>query len=155
MPSHSVRIEPESEQEFKIVRKVAFSQTDGSGVMYFANYMVIFGDTLADFFKEKGLTSTLNGGLFVSGSGKIYADTWWAFGEVNCRYYAPSKFEDILEISVMVGEISGKKTNFVFKCFNKTTQKLSAVGEMIAFCIDHKTGQSVEIPHEIKELLMC
>jgi acyl-CoA thioester hydrolase len=138
-------------QSFKKEVRVRYAHTDSIGVTFFANYLVFFDDVLIEFFRDGGFTFTPQGENVVNG--KTYADECWVIGEVRCKYYIPSTYDDILEISVKLKELEDKQVVFELTCYNKTTNALCAEGRMIFIYFDKKKGHSMKIPDEIIEML--
>jgi len=51
--------------------------------------------------------------------------------------------------------LDGEKAVYDLRCYNKTTESLSAEGSMTIIYFDKKKGCSMKIPDEIIKLLQC
>jgi len=69
-----------------------------------------------------------------------------------CQYFAPAKFDDVLEVELKIGKIGRSSITYEFSVFNKTSNKMSASGRVKVAAVD-KDFNPMEIPPEIGELL--
>jgi acyl-CoA thioesterase FadM len=78
----------------------------------------------------------------------------WPRIKTSCRYYAPARFEDELELALRVTKVGGRSVSFEvdFRCEDRRI----AVGHMtVVFCtIGAGAFQPVSIPDRLRQILL-
>jgi len=74
-----------------------------------------------------------------------------AVGEVNVRYIAPARFDDVLDIDVSVLNIGTSSLNVRFDA--RVGGKPAAVGQTRYVCVAALTNAKAEIPDSIRRAL--
>ena len=77
---------------------------------------------------------------------------WFPRIEVSCRYRAPSRLGDKLEISLSIEEIKEKAVRYRFTV-TKEADVLVAEGHVVAVATDKEFGKAISLPKEIVEKL--
>jgi len=131
--------------EFKFVRIVEFSETDMAGIVHFSNYCKYMEAAEHRFFRSIGYS--------------IFADqndprVGWPRVHVEFDYKKPLRFEDEIEIHLLVARLRSKSITYKFriKKINGDQCELAATGEMTAVCVSttkHGTMKACSIPAEI------
>lgn len=132
--------------EFKITRRVEFAETDMAGIVHFSNYFRMMEFAEHAFFRSLGSSIHAHDGERVVG---------WPRASVSCDYLRPLRFEDEVEIQLLVAEVRSRSIRYVF-VFRKVSDGLEvARGRMVAVCATIKDGQlvSVTIPEGLREQL--
>lgn len=133
--------------EFKLHRQVEFAETDMAGIVHFSNFFRYMEQTEHAFLRSLGLsvhTPTADGAI--------------SFPRVRtaCEYKQPLRFEDELEVHLLVRQKKEKAIVYEFT-FKKLTPKSPvevAHGSMTVVCakIDRNDQiHSVSIPASIAE----
>lgn len=128
-------------------RRVEFFETDVAGIVHFSNFFRYMEAAESDFFRKLDLT--------LYGENEGIRHVGWPRGEVSCRYEAPLKFEDIIEIHLSPLEIREKTITYELAIYKKNNDTLLKVahGKSTAICVtlDPVSGQmkAVPIPNEI------
>jgi acyl-CoA thioester hydrolase len=132
--------------EFKITRCVEFSETDMAGIVHFSNFFRMMEAAEHAFFRSMGFSihQTEDG-----------ATIGWPRVSVACDYRAPLKFEDEVEIHLLVSEVRSRSIRYQF-VFRKLADGIEvAYGTIAAVCatVDKTTGKliPVPIPERIRE----
>jgi len=132
--------------EFKITRCVEFSETDMAGIVHFSNFFRMMEAAEHAFFRSMGFSihQTEDG-----------ATIGWPRVSVSCDYRAPLKFEDEVEIHLLVSEVRARSIRYQF-IFRKPIDGTEvAHGTIAAVCatVDKMTGKllPVLIPERIRE----
>ena len=125
--------------EFKITRRVEFFETDMAGIVHFSNYFRMMEAAEHAFFRSLGFSihETDNG-----------ATIGWPRVNVSCDYRAPLKFEDEVEIHLIVSEVRSRSIRYQF-IFRKTADGSEiAIGTIAAVCatVDKTTGKLLPVP---------
>ena len=130
--------------EFKMVHRVEFADTDMAGLAHFASYFRYMEATEHAFFRSLGF-SVMMWDRFKVG---------WPRVQVECRYQAPLRFEDEVEVHLRVREKKEKSLayDFVFRRVSPGPVIDVARGSMTAVCVtkdDSGALKSVAIPEPI------
>jgi acyl-CoA thioester hydrolase len=125
------------EYAFSVRTRVAFSDTDAQGVVYYGRYNPYFDLARAEWLRSLGL---------------LHRDT---FGEFVMRandveYLAPARFDDELEIRVRVAKIGRTSMTFEFAAFNVPDDKLLVTAHQTLVFIDPQARRPIEIPADYR-----
>jgi acyl-CoA thioester hydrolase len=80
-------------------------------------------------------------------------DFWFPRVEAFCKFKAPSKYGDLLEVSLVVDEIMDKAVKYGFEMVSKVSRQLVAEGYVVVVVADKKLGRAVNLPKELIEKL--
>src|SRR5258708_39744369 len=130
--------------EFKIKRRVEFSETDMAGVMHFSNFFRYMEHAEHAFLRSLGLSVV---------SHNTDPAIGWPRVEAQCEYKKPLRFEDEVEICLRVIKKSEKSITYEF-IFQKPSDKdESARGRMTVVCCTIRPGkmQATFVPKEFSE----
>jgi len=125
--------------EFKLTRRVEFAETDMAGIVHFSNFFRMMESTEHAFFRSLGFT------IHEHGPG---ATTGWPRVSATCDYRAPLRFEEEVEIHLLVAEVRTRSIRYEF-IFCKTESGTEvARGQLSAVCatVEKATGKLVPIP---------
>lgn len=128
---------------FKTNYRVTWSDTDAAQVIHHSNYFRLFERAEEEFYEHLGLSFNYI----------IERGLWLPRIEVFCQYRTPSRFGDILEISLSVKEVKEKTVKYGFVVKKKDTDDLVAEGYVVAVAADKKIRKAINIPPEIVEKL--
>jgi len=126
--------------EFRLVRQVEFSETDLAGIMHFSNFFRYMEAAEHAFFRSLGFSihSTAPEPL------------GWPRVHAGCDYKAPLRFEDSVEIRLLVRERRTRslRYSFIFTRLNGGAPCEVARGELTAVCVrrDPETGAFASTP---------
>ena len=89
--------------KYSALMRVAFSDTDAQGIVYYGRYMPYFDTARVEYHRHLGLLMT---------------DTWEEQQPVmratTIEYHAPARFDDLLEVFIRVARIG--RTSITFEC---------------------------------------
>lgn len=128
---------------FKTTYRVTWSDTDAAQVVHHSNYFRLFERTEEEFYEHLGLSFNYI----------IECGYWLPRIEAFCQYKTPSRFGDVLEISLSVKEIKEKTIKYRFVVKKKDTDVLVAEGYVVVATADKKIRKAINIPSEIVEKL--
>jgi acyl-CoA thioester hydrolase len=128
---------------FKTLFRVSWADTDAAQVVHFSNYFRFFEKAEEEFYRHLGFTFT-----DVHRKG-----LWFPRVEALCQFKKPARFNDLLEVELMIEELKEKSIRYNFKIFNKKSEVLLANGYMIVVAADKQTGKATHVPKEIVEKL--
>jgi YbgC/YbaW family acyl-CoA thioester hydrolase len=116
--------------EFRITRTVEFSETDMAGIMHFSNFFRWMEACEAAFYRslELPLISFVPGNI-----------VGWPRVKASCEYKSPLRFNDVIEVKLLIKEVRSKAVIFVFQFRKieggKVLPDVLAQGEIAAVCV--------------------
>ena len=134
--------------EFKLTRRVEFAETDMAGIVHFANFFRMMEAAEHAFFRSLGLTihGHENG-----------ATTGWPRVSAACDFSRPLRFEEEVEIHLLVAEVRSRSIRYQFVFRQPGGGAEIARGSVAAVCatVDKHTGKLVPvvIPEAIRALI--
>jgi len=134
--------------EFKLTRRVEFAETDMAGIVHFANFFRMMEATEHAFFRSLGLS------IHGHEAGPI---TGWPRVSATCDYRAPLRFEEEVEIHLLVAEVRTRSIRYDFVFRKIPGGGEVARGMLTAACatVDKVTGKlaAVPIPDAVRALI--
>lgn len=126
--------------EYKIVRQVEFSDTDMAGIMHFSNFFRFMEAAEHAFFRSLGYSIHMTDPEPL-GWPRVHAD---------CDFSYPLRFEDSVEIRLLVREKRKKSIVYsvVFRKLNEQPEREVARGTLAVACVkrDPATGKLTGVP---------
>jgi acyl-CoA thioester hydrolase len=134
--------------EFRCRQRVEFAETDMAGIVHFSNFFRYMERAEHEFLRSLGLSvHGVNGDDLVS----------WPRVNAECKYLAPLRFEDELEVHLLVREKRSKSLTYEFRFSKQPGEDLLAVGSITVVSVrfDRATGRmtSIPIPESIARLI--
>lgn len=131
--------------EFKAQRRVEFSDTDMAGIMHYSNFFRFMETAEHGFYRSLGFSVV---------DAILSPRVGWPRVHAECDYHKPLRFEDLVEIHLLVTEKRSKALSFQFrfrKVKGEATEEV-ARGALTIVCVSHGPDGSmkaVPIPQEI------
>lgn len=127
--------------EFRVLRQVEFSETDMAGIMHFSNFFRFMETAEHAFFRSLGLS------IHTTDPEPL----GWPRVHAECDYRAPLRFEDSVEIHLLVREKRKRSLvySFVFRKMNADPPVEVARGALAVVCVKRSANgemASVAIP---------
>src|SRR5258706_12072417 len=94
--------------EFKAVRRVEFSETDMAGIVHYANFFRYMETAEHGFFRALGYSVVMD---------QFEPAVGWPRVHAECDYRQPLRFEDEVEIHLLVSEKKSKSLSYRFKFY--------------------------------------
>lgn len=137
--------------EHRINRTVEFVETDMAGIMHFSNYFRWMESCEASFYRSLGLPLI----SFVPGN-----VVGWPRVKASCDFKAPLRFNDVVEIRLLIKEVRTKAVIFLFQFrkveAGKVLPAIVALGEIAAVSVTSASDGSLvaqPIPAEVRARL--
>jgi YbgC/YbaW family acyl-CoA thioester hydrolase len=131
--------------EFKLIRRVEFADTDMAGIVHFSNFFRMMEATEHAFFRSLGFT--------IHGH-EDGATTGWPRVSAACDYSRPLRFEEEVEIHLLVAEVRSRSIRYQFIFRQPGSGAEIARGSIAAVCatVEKATGKlvPVSIPDAIR-----
>jgi YbgC/YbaW family acyl-CoA thioester hydrolase len=133
--------------EFKAMRRVEFSDTDMAGIMHYSNFFRFMETAEHGFYRSLGFSVVMKDRDPRLGWPRIHAE---------CDYRKPLRFEDEVEIHLVVREKRTKAISYGFIFRRRAGEGWEEVarGGLVIVCVSHQPGggmTSVPIPEEITQ----
>jgi acyl-CoA thioester hydrolase len=117
--------------------RVAFSDTDAQGVVYYGRYMPYFDLARTEYHRHLGH-------LEIRGE--------FAMRAVTVEYHAPARFDDLLEIFVRVERIGTTSVTYEYAAYGiEHDDLLMATSKQTAVLIDVTARRPLPIPDEVRQ----
>ncbi len=134
--------------EFKATRLVEFSDTDMAGIMHFSNFFRFMETAEHAFYRSLGFS--------VVARGQVDPPIGWPRVHAHCDYRKPLRFEDLVEIHLLVREKKSKALSYSFRFYKLNAKPVEEVarGALTVVCVSHRqdgTMGAVSIPREFAE----
>ena len=131
--------------EFKVTRRVEFSETDMAGIMHFSNFFKFMETAEHGFYRSLGFSVIMS---------QFDPPLGWPRVHAACDYQRPVRFEDQIEVHLLVSEKKAKALSyrFIFRKVNETPPVEVARGELTVVCVAHQSNgamSAVTIPAEL------
>lgn len=131
--------------EFKAQRRVEFSDTDMAGIMHYSNFFRFMETAEHAFYRSLGFSVV---------EPNLNPRVGWPRVHASCDYHKPLRFEDLVEIHLLVTEKRTKALSFQFRFrkLNGDAVQEVARGALTIVCVSHAPDGSmkaVPIPDEI------
>ena len=123
--------------------RVRWVDTDAAGVMHFTNYFRYFEACEEEFYRSIALP--FNG---VRARYGILLPRV----EAHCKYTASCRFDDLLEVTMRVGEVAEKTITWDFRAVRQLDRKLAAKGYVKCIAVNSE-WKAVRLPRELAEMV--
>lgn len=123
--------------------RIAYADTDRMGVVYYANYLVLFERGRTEFLRSLGVRYRdleEQQGLFLPALAS------------SCRYLAPGRYDDLIKVRTFISELGGAHMNFRYEITLVDTNQLIATGAT-EHAVVNKVWRPTRLPFELRQLL--
>jgi len=132
--------------EFKIRRRVEFSETDMAGIVHYSNFFRYMEAAEHAFFRSLGFSVVMK---------QVDPPVGWPRVHASCDYQQPLKFEDELEVHMLVVEKKSKSLSYEFRFgkLNDAATEEVARGRLTVVCVTHQHGRmaATTIPKQVAD----
>ncbi len=135
--------------EFKITRRVEFSETDMAGIVHFSNFYKYMESAEHAFFRSLGFSIVTK---------QTDPPVGWPRVHASFDFKHPLRFEDEVEIHLLVAEKKSRSLTYLFKLnkINSPQPIQVARGRLTVVCVTKdKDGKmsAAPIPAELAKLI--
>ena len=126
--------------EFKAIRRVEFSDTDMAGIVHYSNFFRYMETAEHGFFRLLGHSVVMD---------QVEPAVGWPRVHAECEYRQPLRFEDEVEIQLLVSEKKSKSLSYVFKFrkLNGPTPLEVARGTLTVVCVVKQADGKLTATH--------
>ena len=122
--------------------RVIYGDTDQMGVVYYANYLRWFEIGRTELLRQIGSPYTA-----IEEKGLRFPVI-----EVSCRYYRPSRYDDVIAIETTLTSLGRATLTFSYRLLRKEDGELIASGSTKHACVDEQ-GEVAKIPPDLEGVL--
>ena len=117
--------------EFKVVRSVEFYETDMAGIVHYSNFFRYMEAAEHGFFRSLGFSVVAD---------RANPRIGWPRVHAECDYIQPLRFEDEVEIHLLVNEMKSKALSYLFRFrkLNAAPPLAVARGKLTVVCVTHE-----------------
>lgn len=133
--------------DFKVQRRVEFSETDMAGIVHYSNFFRYMETAEHAFYRSLGHSVVMK---------QVDPPLGWPRVHAECDYFKPLRFEDLVEVHMLVKEKKSKALTYVFRFYKLNGEREEiARGSLTVVCVAHQNGtmRSVEMPKELAEMI--
>lgn len=133
--------------EFKVIRRVEFSETDMAGIVHYSNFFRYMETAEHGFFRSLGFSVVMD---------HFDPPLGWPRVHAECDYLQPLRFEDEVEIHLLVSDKKPKSLSYLFR-FRKLAGSSPveiARGQLTVVCVSRDPDgkmKSAPIPKAVAE----
>jgi len=124
--------------------RVRYAETDASGVVYHAHYIVWFEHGRGDWFWQQGRDYHRD----VEARGLN-----WPVVELGARYLAPARYGDLVTVKTWLKEIRSREFTLAYEIINAETKQLLCTGWTKHLNVNTE-WRVVAIPADLRALMM-
>ncbi len=124
----------------QIETRVLYADTDGMGIVYYANYLRWF---------EMGRTALMRQAGISSADMEAHA-VYLPVSEVSCKYLRSARYDEVLIIETTIDFIKRASMQFRYRIFRREDGAELVTGTTLHAFIDRQ-GNIVRIPRPLKE----
>lgn len=130
--------------EYKVRRRVEFSETDMAGIVHYSNFFRYMEAAEHEFFRSLGFSVVTR---------QVDPPVGWPRVRAECDFKQPLRFEDEFEVHMLVAAKRSKSLSYQFRIrkLNTTPPVEVARGTLTVVCVTHEGGsmKAAVIPKEI------
>jgi len=123
--------------------RVRYPEVDRMGVAHHSHFLVWFEMGRTELLRSLGCTygEMESEGIFMP------------VVEVSCRYRAPVRYDDLLEVETQLGEVSGSRVTFEYRLRRQGAEEVLAEARTTHATVNRE-GQVVRLPASYRDLLV-
>jgi acyl-CoA thioester hydrolase len=129
--------------EHKIERRVEFSETDMAGIVHYSNFFKYMETVEHAFYRALGHSVVMR---------HVDPPMGWPRVHAECDYMKPLRFEDVVEVHLLVKEKKNRALTYAFRFYRINGEREEvARGLLTVVCVAHENGEmrAVKIPAEL------
>jgi acyl-CoA thioester hydrolase len=118
--------------------RVAFSDTDAQGVVYYGRYLPYFDLARTEYLRHLGELGAEH--------------TEFVLRASEVEYHAPARFDDLLEVFVRIGRIGRTSVAYEYAAYKLTDggEELMVTARQTAVLIEHDGRRPVPVPESFR-----
>ena len=126
--------------EYTTQYRVCYADTDQMGVVYYANYFMLFERARTELLRQNGLSYRQ---IEVQGFMLPVLDA-------HAKYHRPARYDDLLDVTARIVDFDGLKLKTI--CEVKRDGVLLVDGDVTLVFLNAKTGRPSRPPENIRQI---
>ena len=129
-----------SDYKFFFPFRVRYAETDAQGIVFYAHYLTYFDTAISEYLRDLPFNYI-----------EHVKQTGTDFHVVKAviEFFAPSHFDDEIEVHVRTGKIGRSSLTFIIEIFPKIGKAALVKGEVVWVNTDQKAKKSAPLPEEL------
>ena len=127
--------------KFSVRTRVAFSDTDAQGIVYYGRYLPYFDQARTEYHRHLGMT-----GKWVPGYELVMR-------AAAIEYHAPAIFDDLIGVYVRMGRIGHTSATYELAAYRARDDELMVTATQTLVLVDLDERKAVPIPDSYKEAI--
>jgi acyl-CoA thioester hydrolase len=123
--------------------RVRYPEVDRMGVAHHTHYLVWFEMGRTELLRSLGCTY---GEMETAG-------VFMPVVEVFCRYKAPVRYDDLLEVETRLGEVAASRVTFEYRLRRQGQERILSEARTVHATVDAE-GQVIRLPSNVRDLLV-
>jgi acyl-CoA thioester hydrolase len=128
--------------KFSTVTRVAFSDTDAQGVVYYGRYLPYCDQARVEYHRHLDLIANRDVMSF-------------AMRAQRTEYHAPARFDDLLEVFVRVSRIGRTSIDYEFAAYAVGSDELMMRATQTEVHISTEPRRATPVPDELRKYLIA
>jgi acyl-CoA thioester hydrolase len=129
--------------KFSATTRVAFSDTDAQGIVYYGRYLPYFDLARVEYHRSLGLL-----GMDIGEEGQEFV-----MRALAVEYFAPAVFDDVIEVCCRLARIGRTSATWEFAAYRARDDRLVVTATETAVLVDLDERKAVPIPDAYKEAI--
>lgn len=126
---------------YSALTRVAFSETDAQGIVYYGRYMPYFDLARTEYHRHLGLQGVKAGGHdFVMRANTL-------------EYFAPARYDDLIEVFVRVSRIGSTSVTYEYQAWHVEDDMLMVTAQQTLVLVDLARRAPMPIPPDWRRVL--
>ena len=126
---------------YEFETRITYADTDRMGVVYYGNYFALFEKGRTELMRNKGIRYR-----DLEEKEKVFLPV----SEARCRYLAPAKYDDLIQIKTWIFELKGAHIDFKYEIYNAETKQCLAEG-FTRHPFVNEQWRPVRVPKKLRE----
>ncbi|MBQ9447686.1 MAG: acyl-CoA thioesterase [Victivallales bacterium] len=126
--------------EYTTPYRVCYADTDQMGVVYYANYFMLFERARTELLRQNGLSYRQ-----IEEQGFMLPVL-----DAHAKYHRPARYDDLLDVTARIVDFDGLKLKTV--CEVKRDGVLLVDGDVTLVFLNAKTGRPSRPPENIRQI---
>ena len=126
--------------EYTTQYRVCYADTDQMGVVYYANYFMLFERARTELLRQNGLSYKQ-----IEEQGFMLPVL-----DAHAKYHRPARYDDLLDVTARIVDFNGLKLKTV--CEVKRDGVLLVDGDVTLVFLNAKTGRPSRPPENIRQI---
>jgi acyl-CoA thioester hydrolase len=129
--------------KFSATTRVAFSDTDAQGIVYYGRYLAYFDLARVEYHRNLGLL-----GLDIGEEGQEFV-----MRACTIEYHAPAVFDDVIEVHMRAAKIGRTSVTYEFAAYRARDDLLMVTATQTLVLVDLDERKGVPIPDSYKDVI--